>query len=80
MNAVVHGSWYLDGIIRQNVPGLLDSLQDLSLVELNALLFCCDAEERDKNNGNGVYTVPGHGALPFAGIHGFGWMMRRIAK
>ncbi|KAJ2121323.1 bifunctional 4-alpha-glucanotransferase/amylo-alpha-1,6-glucosidase [Coemansia sp. RSA 720] len=42
----------------------------LSLGALNAALFRCDAEERDVI-GDGVYNVPGLGALSYCGIQGW---------
>ncbi|XP_068630910.1 glycogen debranching enzyme isoform X2 [Battus philenor] len=45
------------------------SLNDLDLADFNTLLYCCDAEERDRGGG-GVYDVPGHGSLVYAGLQG----------
>ncbi|CAG9785346.1 unnamed protein product [Diatraea saccharalis] len=49
---------------------LRDALADLDLVDLNAVLYRCDAEEREATGGDGVYHVPGHGPLPYAGLQG----------
>lgn len=47
--------------------GLGAALAELDLADFNALLFRCDAEERAAGGG-GVYDVPGHGPLPYAGL------------
>ncbi|XP_059049795.1 glycogen debranching enzyme [Achroia grisella] len=50
-------------------PAALAPLAALDLPDLHALLYRCDAEERDAGGG-GVYHVPGHGPLPYAGLQG----------
>ncbi|KAI8428400.1 hypothetical protein MSG28_007225 [Choristoneura fumiferana] len=49
--------------------GLAGALAPLDLADLNALLYRCEAEERAAA-GTGVYEVPGHGPLPYAGLQG----------
>ncbi|XP_026729867.1 glycogen debranching enzyme [Trichoplusia ni] len=49
--------------------GLRPALADLDLADFNALLFRCDAEEREAGGG-GAYDVPGWGPLPYAGLQG----------
>ncbi|XP_045521820.1 glycogen debranching enzyme [Pieris brassicae] len=44
-------------------------LAELSLADFNTLLYCCDAEERERR-GAGAYEVPGHGPLVYAGLQG----------
>ncbi|XP_028161356.1 glycogen debranching enzyme isoform X1 [Ostrinia furnacalis] len=48
---------------------LAPALADLDLADLNAALYRCDAEEREAGGG-GVYDVPGHGPLVYAGLQG----------
>ena len=51
----------------------------LDLVDMNYLLYRCDAEERDDSEGEkGVYVVPGFGALPYCGLQGFQSLMELI--
>lgn len=45
------------------------ALAALDLADFNTLLYCCEAEERERCGG-GVYEVPGRGALPYAGLAG----------
>lgn len=47
---------------------LQQAVAELSLRDLNLVLYRCDAEERDDNNGNGSYHIPGHGTLIYAGL------------
>ncbi|XP_072940329.1 glycogen debranching enzyme isoform X2 [Epargyreus clarus] len=49
--------------------GLAPALAELDLADFNTLLYCCDAEERERGAG-GVYDVPGHGPLVYAGLQG----------
>ncbi|KAM0756163.1 glycoside hydrolase family 13 protein [Meredithblackwellia eburnea MCA 4105] len=48
------------------------AFSELTLVDLNPVLFRCDGEERDALGGDGVYTVPGLGDLLYCGFEG--WM------
>ena len=42
----------------------------LSLTDLNHVLYRCDAEERDDGNGFGAYDIPGQGPFVYSGIRG----------
>ncbi|VVC95830.1 unnamed protein product, partial [Leptidea sinapis] len=48
---------------------LAPALADLTLSDFNVLLYCCEAEERERCGG-GVYDVPGAGPLAYAGLAG----------
>lgn len=49
------------------------ALSSLDLVDLNAVLYRADAEERDATDGKfGVYDVPALGRLTYCGLEG--WM------
>ncbi|KAL4701918.1 hypothetical protein ACJJTC_018688 [Scirpophaga incertulas] len=52
-------------------------LRALALPDLAALLYCCDAEERDAG-GPGVYDVPGHGPLVYAGLQGIESLLSEV--
>lgn len=81
LNMTVQGTWYLDGIIRTGVPGLKEALAELTLLELNVALYRCEDEERDFTSGqHGVYHVPGHGPLAYAGLQGIATVLRGIAR
>ncbi|XP_065187406.1 glycogen debranching enzyme-like isoform X3 [Sycon ciliatum] len=50
-----------------SIAGLMNQL---SLTDLNTLLYRCDAEEQDDGNGSGVYHVPGHSPFKYCGLQG----------
>lgn len=57
------------------------TLCELDLIDLNFLLFKCEAEERDASGGNdGVYDIPGHGKLVYAGLQGWWSVLKNIIK
>ena len=43
---------------------------NLSLSDLNRVLYRADPEERDDDNGGGVYVLPDTGALVYCGLQG----------
>ena len=43
---------------------------NLSLSDLNRVLYRADPEERDDGNGGGVYVLPETGALVYCGFQG----------
>ncbi|KAA8897200.1 glucanotransferase domain of glycogen debranching enzyme-domain-containing protein [Sphaerosporella brunnea] len=64
-----------------SVSGAEDAFKNTDLKALNYLLYRCDAEERDTSDGkDGVYNVPGHGALVYAGLQGWWSVVEDIVK
>ena len=56
-------------------------LDGLDLVDLNTVLYRCEAEERDATEGHdGVYDVPNHGRLVYAGLQGWWSVLKRIIR
>ena len=56
-------------------------LEGVSMNGLRHLLFLCEAEERDATGGeHGVYVVPGHGALAWAGLAGVEPLLRDMLR
>lgn len=54
------------------------AVADLDLIDLNFILYRCDAEERDLSEGaDGVYTIPNHGPLVYAGLQGW-WSLLEV--
>ena len=47
---------------------------NLSLSDLNRVLYRADPEERDDGNGGGVYVLPETGALVYCGFQGMNCM------
>ncbi|KAG0714453.1 Glycogen debranching enzyme [Chionoecetes opilio] len=51
-------------------PELTEIMNDLSLGDLNRVLYRCDDEEKDEGRGWGAYAIPGHGPLLYCGLQG----------
>ncbi|KAK7951553.1 glycogen debranching enzyme [Apiospora aurea] len=57
------------------------AMSELDVVDLNFLLYRCDAEERDGSDGkDGVYDIPGHGKLVYAGLQGWWSILKDVIK
>lgn len=59
--------------------GARAAFKDLKLRDLNFVLYRCDPEEHDIT-GDGVYTIPGHGALVYAGLQGWWSVLRDVIR
>lgn len=61
--------------------GAEEAFQSVDAVGLNFTLYRCDAEERDSSKGaRGVYTIPNHGPLVYAGLTGWWSVLEDIIK
>ncbi|KAK7748463.1 bifunctional 4-alpha-glucanotransferase/amylo-alpha-1,6-glucosidase [Diatrype stigma] len=61
--------------------GAQAAVAELGLVDLNFLLYRCDPEERDGSEGrDGVYDIPSHGPLVYAGLQGWWSLLKDIIK
>lgn len=61
--------------------GAAAAFADLNLVDLNFLMYRCEAEERDASGGaDGVYTIPNHGGLVYAGLQGWYSILKNIIR
>ena len=70
-----------DGLDRFVTSEADAAFDQLNLVDLNFVLYRCDAEERDFSAGaDGVYSVPGHGALVYAGLQGWWSVLKHVVK
>ncbi len=68
----------LDDYIRN---GAIKSTEGLTLYDLNALLYKCESEERDASAGqDGVYNIPNHGKLVYAGLQGWISVLRDVIQ
>lgn len=62
-------SEHLDEFITQDAEKAFGAL---SLIDLNFVLYRCEAEERDASGGaDGVYVIPKYGPLVYAGLQGW---------
>lgn len=68
----------LDEYVRE---GALKAAENLTLVDLNALLYRCEPEERDASSGeSGVYNIPGYGNLLYAGLQGWVTALKDVIR
>ncbi|KAF7540894.1 hypothetical protein G7054_g998 [Neopestalotiopsis clavispora] len=69
------------GLDNYVTSGAKAAMSELDLVDLNFLLFRCDAEERDGSDGkNGAYEIPGHGKTIYAGLQGWWSILKDVIK
>ena len=70
-----------DGLGKYIVSGADEAFGELDLIDLNFVLYRCDAEERDSSGGkDGVYSIPDHGPLVYAGLQGWWSALENIVK
>ncbi|KIW84549.1 glycogen debranching enzyme [Fonsecaea pedrosoi CBS 271.37] len=61
--------------------GTDEAFGELDLIDLNFVLYRCEAEERDTSDGqDGVYNVPNHGPLVYAGLQGWWSVLEPIVR
>ena len=61
--------------------GCDEAFGELDLIDLNFVLYRCDAEERDASSGqDGVYNIPGYGPLVYAGLQGWWSVVEPIVR
>jgi glycogen debranching enzyme len=70
-----------EGLGQFVVSGADQAFGELDLIDLNFVLYRCDAEERDASGGkDGVYSIPNHGPLVYAGLQGWWSVLENIVK
>jgi glycogen debranching enzyme len=61
--------------------GANSAWSQLNLIDLNFLMYRCEAEELDSNGGrDGTYDIPGHGKLVYAGFQGWWSLLKDIIR
>ena len=61
--------------------GAKAAFANVDLVDLNFILYRCEAEELDSSDGkDGVYEIPGHGKLVYAGLQGWWSVLKNIIQ
>ncbi|KKA29659.1 hypothetical protein TD95_002816 [Thielaviopsis punctulata] len=54
---------------------------ELDLVDINFVMYRCEAEERSTSNGeDGNYDIPGHGKIVYAGLQGWWSLLKNIIR
>jgi glycogen debranching enzyme len=70
-----------EGLDKFVTTGARGAFKDATLSDLNVILYRSDAEENDlSDNKDGVYNVPGHGPLVYAGLQGWWSVLRDIVN
>ncbi|ORY60201.1 glycogen debranching enzyme [Pseudomassariella vexata] len=69
------------GLDNYVTSGAKAAMAELNLVDLNFLLYRCEAEERDGSDGkDGVYEIPGYGKIIYAGLQGWWSILKDVIK
>ncbi|KAL8719888.1 MAG: hypothetical protein Q9225_003166 [Loekoesia sp. 1 TL-2023] len=77
----IPGAEHSEGLDRFVSSGAAQAFSKSSLVDLNIILYRSEPEERDASNGkHGVYSIPGHGPLVYAGLQGWWSCLRDIIR
>jgi glycogen debranching enzyme len=72
---------HAEGLDKYLVSGADEAFGELDYINLNFVLYRCDAEERDFSGGkDGVYNIPDHGPLVYAGLQGWWSVLENIVK
>ncbi|KAJ9663450.1 bifunctional 4-alpha-glucanotransferase/amylo-alpha-1,6-glucosidase [Coniosporium apollinis] len=75
----IPGADHSEGLDKYVTSGGKAAFKDCDLNDLNFALYRCDPEERDAT-GDGVYNIPGHGSLVYAGLQGWWSPLRDIVR
>lgn len=79
-------TWICESALSEGLSEFITSGADeafnlLDLIDLNFVLYRCDAEERDSTNGqSGVYDIPNLGPLVYAGLQGWWSVLEQIVR
>ena len=77
----IPGAEHSEGLDRFVTSGATQAFSDSSLVDLNFIMYRSEPEERDASNGkDGVYSIPGHGPLVYAGLQGWWSCLRDVVR
>ena len=70
-----------EGLDHFVTSGAKNAFGGLNYVDLNFVLYRCDAEERDFSGGaDGVYGIPNYGPLVYAGLQGWWSVLREVIR
>ncbi|KAK5119161.1 hypothetical protein LTR85_007775 [Meristemomyces frigidus] len=68
-----------EGLDKFVTSGARDAFAKCNLIDLNAILYRADSEERAASNGaDGAYTIPNHGQLVYCGLQGWWSVLRDV--
>ena len=70
-----------DSLDKFVTSGASKAFGELSLIDLNLVLYRCESEERDWSGGSdGVYDIPNYGPLLYAGLQGWWSILRNVIR
>jgi len=68
-----------EGLDKFVTSGARDAFQNVTLLDLNAILYRADAEERASSGGaDGAYAIPNFGPLVYCGLQGWWSVLRDV--
>lgn len=77
----IPGAEHSEGLDKFVTSGAAEAFGQLSLIDLNFVLYRCEPEERDSSGGSdGVYNIPNHGALVYAGLQGWWSVLKDVIR
>jgi glycogen debranching enzyme len=77
----IHSAEHSIGLTNYLMSDANEAFGELDLIDLNFVLYRCDAEERDSSSGkDGVYSIPNFGPLVYAGLQGWWSVLENIVK
>ena len=77
----IPGAEHSEGLDQFVRSGAAEAFSNLDFVDLNYLLYRCEPEERDSSSGKeGVYQIPDHGPLVYAGLQGWWSVLRPVIR
>ena len=70
-----------EGLSEFITSGTDKAFSSLDLIDLNFVLYRCEAEERDSTHGqSGLYNIPNFGPLVYAGLQGWWSVLEQIVR
>jgi len=77
----IPGAEHTEGLDKFVTRGAGEAFKNLSLIDLNFLMYRADSEERDTSNGqDGTYNIPGYGNTVYCGLQGWWSILRDIIR
>ncbi|EKV09817.1 Glycogen debranching enzyme Gdb1, putative [Penicillium digitatum PHI26] len=77
----IPGADHADGFENNLADGADNAFSELSLIDLNFVLYRCEAEEREYSDGqDGIYSIPKHEPMVYAGLQGWWSVLEDIIK
>ena len=77
----IPGAEHSEGLDKFVTRGAGEAFKNLSLTDLNFIMYRADSEERDTSDGqDGTYNIPGYGNTVYCGLQGWWSILRDIVR